>query len=329
MMFARQFSLWLAVCTLAAAQTASACDTCGCSINSRGSASNQSSGAMVTTPTASSLGRGHGSIGFLFEHQRYNKIPALDAHMLHHQGHDVHGKNHEEIYTTSLGYGVTDRLDLFLTAPIVSRSSIQIEDHDALGRDERASGFGDMQLLGKYRFWDDGAQAAAVLGMKMPTGETSDLNKSDEKFGPELQPGTGGWDLVTGLALSRAIGDRWSFATGWGYTYRGEGAQDWKAGDVFRYNAGVSYLLGAPGRWPNASVSLELHTEWALRDHSREEKHAQDSGGTTVLLSPGVSANVTPSLTLFASLPVPIYQNLGGQHEELVYEVLSGAAWRF
>ena len=186
-----------------------------------------------------------------------------------------------------------------------------------------------MQVAGKYLFWDEGAQAAAILGVKAPTGITSKHDRSDEKFGPELQPGSGGWGVPIGLAVSRGLGDRWFVATGWGYTYRGPGGQGWKAGDVFRYNAGVSYALRSPGRWPNASVSLELHTEWALRDRSREADHVQDSGGTTVLLSPGISANVTPSLTVFASLPVPIYQNLGGQHEELVYEVISGAAWHF
>jgi hypothetical protein len=76
-------------------------------------------------------------------------------------------------------------------------------------------------------------------------------------------------------------------------------------------------------------VVLELHHEWARRDSNREHDSVEDSGGTTILLSPGLSADLTPNLSAFWAMPIPIYQNLGGQHEELTYEVIAGLSWHF
>jgi hypothetical protein len=284
---------------------------------------------MITTPTAHTLGRGHGSVGFLFEAQRFNSIPAGDAHTLHHQGHDVHGKDHEEYYNLSAGYGVLDDLDLYLTAPIVSKTSIEIHEHATLGEKDTATGFGDLRLVGKYRFWKQGLNAALLLGVKAPTGETSDTKDAGDKFEPELQPGSGAWDWMGGIAASKSLGRHVTLANAFRYTARGDGAQESEFGDVFHYDAGVSYAIKPLGEHPNVSVVLELHNEWARRDHSRESDSVEDSGGTTILLSPGLTAELTPNLSAFWAMPIPTYQNLGGQHEELKYEVLAGLSWHF
>jgi len=77
------------------------------------------------------------------------------------------------------------------------------------------------------------------------------------------------------------------------------------------------------------SLVLELHHQWALRDHSRDHDRVLDSGGTTILVSPGVAVDLTESLSAFWSMPFPLYQNLGGEHEELKYELIAGLVWHF
>ena len=306
-----------------------ACETCGCAFNARRSSKSSAGGSMITTPTATTLGRGHSSLGFLFESQRFNSIPADDAHALHEDGHEIHGKDHEEFYNVSVGYGLLDNLDLFVVAPIVSKTSIEVESHETLGEKDRATGFGDLRLVGKYRFWQKGADAALLLGVKTPTGATGEKKPSGDKFGIEQQPGSGSWDLTTGLAVSRCLGSHVLAASAIQYTTRGEGGQEEKLGDMFHLNAGISYTLKPFGTRPNLSAVLELHNEWALRDHSREQEKIWDSGGTTILLSPGLSAELTENLSAFWAMPIPIYQNLGGQHEELQYEIITGITWHF
>lgn len=270
-----------------------ACDMCGCTFNSRRSSTQSSGGSMIITPTANTLGQGHGTVGFLFEYQRFNSIPAGDAHSLHHNGHEVHGKDHEEFYNVSLGYGLLHNFDLFLVTPIVSKTSIEVDSHATLGKKESATGFGDLRLVGKYRFWEEGVDAALLLGVKAPTGATGEKKDSGAKFGIEQQPGSGSWDLTSGLALSRSLGPHVTMAAACQYT------------------------------------TLELHHEWALRDHSREQDKIWDSGGTTILISPGLSAELTDSVSAFWAMPIPIYQNLGGQHEEIKFEIITGVSWHF
>ncbi len=183
-------------------------------------------------------------------------------------------------------------------------------------------------MVGKYRFWDKGVNAALLLGVKAPTGVDSKQNPSG-KFEPEQQPGTGSWDFTSGLAVSRSLGQHLTLANAFQYTYRGEGAQDEKLGDVFHYDLGLSYALKPLGQHPNLSLVLELHNEWARRDHSRDKDKVLDSGGTTILLSPGLSAALTKNLSAFWAMPFPIYEHLGGAHEKLAYEILSGLSWSF
>lgn len=285
---------------------------------------NLSSGAMVNAPTASTLGKHHVTLSFAFDYALYNSIPAGNAHRLHHRGRDVHGKNHEEFYNLSVGYGVLRDLDIHLAAPIVSKNSIEVHDHDHLGNKEPAAGFGDMRLLSKYRFWKKQIEAALLAGIQFPTGRTTAKRKSSDKFAAENQPGTGSWDAEFGIALSRNFMQRVSAATSFQYFLKTEGAQEHEAGDVFRYNLGTGYALRDMGKHPNLSVTFEMNHEWALRDHTRTARRVLDSGGTTVFLTPGLNAQLSKHFSVFWGMPIPVYQDLGGEHEELKFETLTG-----
>lgn len=279
---------------------------------------------MIKSPTASTLGRNRLGAGFAFNYLRYNSFPARYAHQLHHRGHDIHGKNHEEYYNTDIAYGILDDVDLYLTTPIVSKNSIEVHEHATLGKRESATGFGDMQLTSKYRFWKKHVEAAAIAGIKFPTGRTNDKRVSGKKFEAEQQPGTGSWDGEFGLVLSRNFKQRFSTATSFLYNLKTEGAQDFKAGDVFRYNIGASYALRKLGSFPNLSIICELNHEWALKDRSRTHAPVFDSGGTSIFVTPGLEAAFNRHVSVFWGMPVPIYQNLGGEHEELKFEILAG-----
>jgi hypothetical protein len=293
--------------------------------NPAGNQDSISSGAMVNSPTANMLGKNRALAGFAFDYLRYNSIPAAEAHALHHNGHDVHGKNYETFYNIDFGYGISQDIDVYLSAPIVSKNSIDVHNHGAAqGRKASATGFGDMRLLGKYRFWKKGVEAALITAVKFPTGRTSAKRPNGNKFEIENQPGSGSWDGDFGIAVSRSFKKRFSAASSFLYHLKTPGGQDFNAGDVFQYNAGLSYALRELGNHPNLSLVLELNHRWALKDRSRIFSSVPDSGGTSIFITPGLQADLTRNFSAFCALALPVYQNLGGEHEETVIEVLAG-----
>ena len=278
---------------------------------------------MLNSPTASTLGKGKVAAGFDFRYVNFDEFDPILGHELHHDGREIHGYRHAESYQWTLGYGVLEDVDLFLSAPLVSVSSNQIEVHRDAGRNERSTGFGDMRLSGKYRFWKKGVEAALLAGLKFPTGVSAVKDKAGNKFAPELQPGSHSWDADFGIAFSRSFRSRISAATSFEYVLRTRGGQGFNGGDVFRYSAGGAVSLRRFGKYPNASAHLELNNEWALKDHERSGVN-RDSGGTTISLTPGLSFSITPAVSAYAAMPLPVYQNLGGLHEETYFQVLAG-----
>ncbi len=308
---------------------AMACDACGCSFNAKRSDGKSAGVSTITTPTASTLGKGRGVAGFLFEQQRYDAIPASEAHAFHHQDRDLHDKTHEEFYTMTGGYGLLPDMDLYVSLPVVSRSSLQIEHHNRLGQVDTYSGLGDLRLTGKYRFWKKQMDAAVLIGVKAPTGKVSDIDKSGDKAEPELQPGSGSWDFTAGLAVSRSFWQRWGLASAAQYTYRGEGTGATRLGDIFRWDLGASYALKPLGQNPNLSLVAEFQLQWSGRERSPGSDKVFDSGGTVLFFSPGISADFTKSFSAFVATPIPVSQDLGGQHVETKYGLLAGASWHF
>lgn len=287
------------------------------------------SGAMLNSPTASTLPKNHTVAGFTYGYSRYNALAADDAHRLHEEGRDIHGKKYENLYHLYFGHGVLDDLDVYLIAPYASNSSLQIHDEKSIGRKERTSGFSDTSLIGKYRFWKNYFEAAFITGVKFPTGETSLKDTSKRKFEPEQQPGSGSWDGEFGVAFSKIFLKRFSLAGSFQYILKGEGSQGFKAGDILRFSLGAAIPLSRPGEYPHLGLSLELNNEWARRDHSRLEDKVLDSGGTTLFITPGFNLNITRNISAFLGAPVPVHQNLGGEHEELTYKLTTGASIYF
>ena len=75
-------------------------------------------------------------------------------------------------------------------------------------------GFGDVTVLGQYRFLNNqvsGTQAAVLFGAKAPTGATNPVDPFGEFFEAEFQPGSGSWDALFGAAFSQRLSPALSF----------------------------------------------------------------------------------------------------------------------
>jgi Putative MetA-pathway of phenol degradation len=321
-------------------------------------------GPIVTIP-GTTLEEGHSAVAVVFEYLRFN---ALSDAQLSVPGHP-HSLDAILVPSLLYSYGITDDLTLTLRLPFVRRTNIReghvhggVPEVDVLGD---SAGVGDLSVLAQYRLLRHrGTQTelSLLLGLQLPTGDTSVNAIGGERFETEFQPGSGAWDGMLGLAVTKRLG-LWSFDANVLYVLGTEGAQDTNLGDRFQYNAALSYRmfggLGGPSgpmragvlpepmyhggpkshahkhvheeaptpKGPALDLVLEVNGEWHARQEIAGVKDP-NSGGNVVYLSPGLRLSYE-RWSGFVSLGVPIVNDLNGVQAEPDWRVLTGVAINF
>lgn len=193
-----------------------------------------SSGRIVTIP-GTTLTQGAINAWAACEYISFDELSDAVLAAAAANDEDVHSLASLESPMAGLSYGITDRLTVSLQLPYVIRTGIRegAHGHDEHGHAEHghaaegeheetemsgvvdlgdSDGIGDLSILGQYRVLgkNAGPQASLLLGIKTPTGKTDERNNEGELFETEFQPGSGSWDGLFGMAVTKAWGDgRW------------------------------------------------------------------------------------------------------------------------
>lgn len=251
----------------------------------------------------------------------------------------------DEIRNTSLSaaFGLTKDLTLSARLPYIERKNIREAEHHG-GHGEvhthgDSSGFGDLLLMGNYRFYKTADVDISLLaGVKAPTGETHDKDDHGERFEAEFQPGTGSWDYLLGLAFSKETGPV-GYHANILYNKTTEGSQHTEVGDALSYNAAVTYRLSThdhsshghqhtdTGNELKWDISLEANGETRRKNKVLGNSEA-NSGGTTVYLSPGIKASVA-GFGAFLSVGIPVIENTKGIQTDVNARVVAGISLAF
>ncbi len=306
--------VWVVMLALSYEGQAIACDLC--TLGGFGG----TTGAINPT-SADAPAKNKFTVGYMLEYQDWESVDIHKAHALHEEGRDAHARKNDISNSIFLGYGITDAFSVSLQLPYVERRSKEVHDHELLGDDQTSSGLGDSILLGKYKFYDKQFGLAGIFGFKLPTGTTNERNESGEKFEPELQPGTGSLDYIFGLSANKRINHWLLLDSNCLYHLRTEGEQDYEFGDMVRATVGATVNVISGENKPTFNVISEMISQFANKDEHASET-VYDSGGTTLFFAPGVSSQITKQLTTTLSAPIPFYQALGGQHQELDFSIL-------
>lgn len=331
-----------------------------------GGGGNAGGGGPIMTIPAFTLEQGQAAMTIWYDYSRLGGLSdaQLMAAGLQHQ--HVHSIRTIESAVASFDYGITDDLTIGLRAPINRRTDIREGAHEhvdgsAIGLVEQrgnSTGFGDVTLLGQWRFLNSIAsqtQAAVLFGVKAPTGTTNLYDQNGELFETEFQPGSGSWDWLVGAAFSQRFG-KWSLDSNVLFIAAGEGAQQTNLGDRFLYNAAVTYRLFGPSsdpgdalahaghshgrpvtKAPPAAVApkptwtldaaLELNGEW----HDRQTVAGvadENSGGNTVYLGPGLRAGYD-RFSSFVLAGWPVVNQMNGLQSKPEFRVIGGMSIAF
>ncbi len=279
---------------------------------------------------------------------------------------DLHSTGSLWVASFRAAYGVTENLSIGFRLPWVQRNDIRepeeghfhngnfsAHDVNLLGE---SSGIGDVSFFGLYRFYKNlqtHSHVSLLLGFKAPTGDTGNKvsrnaintrtgerfvreeedghaaaeggHHSDE-FETEHQPGSGSWDGFFGIAYSQTIGP-FELDSNVLYGLTTEGSRQTDLGDVFSYNASLSYplvLSGGDLPCPNCLLGLfvEINGEWRGKNEFGGVNDP-NSGGHTVYISPGVRLTGGPHWNVAAGFGYPVVADMNGTEVEPNYRVLS------
>ena len=328
----------------------------------------QDGAGAITTLTAITLDDGASAIGVESQYLSNDEIDDSDLAEFAEEGELVHSVESVHNFTLNAAYGLTENLTIGLNFPYVTRNGIREgahhsddeaahSDHEEQGTVTQlpdadhepgegaavshlgdASGIGDLTVYSQYRFLGTSGSrvhASALLGLKTPTGATDLTNDQGHRFDAEHQPGSGSWDLMTGLAFTRQW-SRTSIDSNVLYAFAGDGSQDSNLGDVFNYNIALSHRLQHSDNHGDGSgyhyhsdsqnswdLAVELNGEW--RDHVAVAGARQThTGGNVVYVAPSLRFNSNKGWAAYVSVGVPVVTDLNGSQSEPRYRFFVG-----
>ena len=226
---------------------------------------------------------------------------------------------HDEIRTINRNYlamvdwNINDDWGVTLKVPFIDRVHKHVHNEDdGFGGVEPElerwdfSGLGDIQALGRYRFYADKDSSAGVrFGFKLPTGDIREKNGGGEEAERSLQPGTGSVDSILGVYYNHHDGNLAWFVQGtWQQAVHER--DNFKPGRKLNADIGVSYSAA-----PDLSLMLQLNAQYKSKDTgSNAEPH--ESGGHTISVSPGASYRVTSNTHVYGFVQKPIIEYVNG-----------------
>ena len=296
-------------------------------------------GPIITIP-AYTMPKGMTSIGLGLGYQNSGRLDARQITKVRRSGSHADDNYGSLTPSLSLSHGFTERFQANINIPFIINWDYR-EIHDE-GLEELGDsiGFGDITLMAQYQALKlETFQAALIGGIKLPTGPSNIRGNTGERFEAINQPGTGSFDPLFGIALSKQFG-RLGLDSNFLYRLSTEGSQDTVVGDIASYNIALSYAINHDhdkdqfhhhhledrkktilqkifpehilGRHLTWDLILEANTTWEESPEISEVKDA-NHGGTLVVLSPGIRMTVNDSWVYNLSIGFPIVEDLKGE----------------
>ncbi len=225
-------------------------------------------------------------------------------------------------YTFDSHWGVT------ATLPIVDRSHEHIHNHmgAALNETWDFTRLGDARVVGRYSFTPAQSSHGSFgiqFGVKLPTGPRDVANADGDVAERMLQPGSGTTDGILGAFYGGMLPGKGNWFADASVMEPFAERAGYKPGTRVAFDIGASYPLTN-----RVSLLLQLNSHWKDRD-SGSDAEPEESGGTFVHLSPGVSVGLDAKTRLYGFVQLPVYQYVNGVQLVADWSVALGISRRF
>jgi hypothetical protein len=298
---------------------ASACGTCGCTLNSDW--------------TSQGFGTGTGfhmdlRFDYFDQDQLRTGTGVVDkAHIVFPTEQEIQLRTINRNMVLDLGYSPRGTWGVDLIVPAMDRT------HSTIGEDtiepsySRSSGVGDTRLLARYQGFSTDRSFGLQLGLKLPTGRIDDRFSTGPLEGETvdrgLQPGSGTTDLLLGISKFGTI------APEWGYFVQAMGQlpldekDGFKPGESLTVSGGFRYT-----GWSRVTPQFQLNVK-AEKPETGINADTANSGATMAAFSPGLTVRILDRMHIFVFLQVPVFQRVTGFQLEPHYLLTLGLHFSF
>ena len=284
---------------------------------------NNYSGSILTIP-ADTLNKGKFALGYSLNFQNYNSFSANTFRTILNKR--VHSHSLDSVLTQSinLSYGLSDNLSLIANFPFKSYQGLSSTHSGLRFADGDSTGISDFSFFMKYRFLHEPSYSIALIsGIKIPSGNTNQKNEIGELLSPDSQPGTGSWDPLVGLAVSKLFKD-FVLHSSTLYQISTQGSQDIVVGDSLSANIGLSKKILKNKEFLKQNIGLDLVAEANfLWREKLEYQNLKDNnhGGAVIFLTPGLRLAVNDSFYNTFFLSFPIIQDFNGYQSDMALQL--------
>lgn len=281
---------------------ASACSTCGCSLNSDWSSQGYATtrgwhlGLRQDYFDQDQLYRGTDRVGpgsFSFPADEEVQLRTINRNTLLSAD-----------YNLSRYWGVSFQL------PYESRYHQTIAEGDTAVSTSDANGIGDLRVVARYQGLSPDAGLGLQFGLKLATGRFRQAFEAGPQAGElldrGLQLGTGTTDALVGFYKFGNLGQSVGYFAQAMAEVPLNARGGFRPGNSINANFGLRYL--AAGRF-TPQLQINLHSE---RRESGSEADRANSGATYAYLSPGLGVKLGRRLEAYAFVQLPVWRRVNG-----------------
>lgn len=233
----------------------------------------------------------------------------------------------------TVAYGIADSLAVGINLPYFKLTGIrsgnleELDDHliPLIINAGNSQGLSDLNLYAQWLFFNNQnykLSSMLVLGTVIPTGKTDLRDKHGNLFSPNDQPGHGAWAPFIGIAVTHKR-EKDLFSMDFFVTKNFEGAQKANFGNIYDYDFAFVHSLYQANSHFSLSGILEINGEY-LPKIIEDGNPDPDTGGSLILLSPGLRMNIKDNIFPFLAVGFPIIQRLNGFQPEIKYSIATG-----
>ena len=208
--------------------------------------------------------------------------------------------------------------------PWIDRVHSHVDNNGPTVESWNIGSLGDLRLSARRQFGLNETSAAGIqLGLKLPTGSIKETNRDGTMAERSLQPGTGTTDALLGAYYYRKLeGDATTLFTQLMVQAPFSERDGYAPGQQVMLDVGLRYAITL-----KTSTLMQLNVHWKNRDKGVESE-PDESGGTFVNISPGISHLFTPRLQLYGFVQLPLYRYVNGTQLTADWSAVLGMSWK-